>query len=221
MFEALNLYCERSSSEFWAEPLNAITNAAFIIAAWFVWRRARRTGDVSLGVRLLLALMLAIGIGSGLFHTYANKLTQFLDILPILIFQLVYLWLYCYRIISIRAAYVAGIVLVFLLSAMIGIQFRYLLNGSIIYAPAVIMLLALGIYHAATGKAERYAILGALALFVFSMASRTADAAYCFAFPLGTHFIWHLCNAMVLYILLSGFLSNQPAGQRFGSKRLA
>ena len=39
-------------------------------------------------------------------------------------------------------------------------------------------------------------------MFVVSLAFRTMDQAVCPAFPLGTHFIWHLLNAGVLYILL-------------------
>jgi len=31
---------------------------------------------------------------------------------------------------------------------------------------------------------------------------RTLDLAACSVFPAGTHFIWHVCNATVLYVLL-------------------
>jgi len=31
---AVDHYCERTSSAFDAEPLNALTNAAFLVAAW-------------------------------------------------------------------------------------------------------------------------------------------------------------------------------------------
>ena len=35
MFEIVDLYCERTSPVFWAEPVNALTNLAFFLAAWF------------------------------------------------------------------------------------------------------------------------------------------------------------------------------------------
>jgi hypothetical protein len=35
-----------------------------------------------------------------------------------------------------------------------------------------------------------------------SLALRTIDAAACDTFPLGTHFLWHIFNAAVLYVLL-------------------
>ena len=37
-------YCERLGPGFWAEPLNALTNLAFLIAALVMWRRTRGQG---------------------------------------------------------------------------------------------------------------------------------------------------------------------------------
>ncbi len=42
MFEPIDLYCERTSSAFWVEPVNALTNVLFLVSAWFVWRRAKK-----------------------------------------------------------------------------------------------------------------------------------------------------------------------------------
>jgi hypothetical protein len=39
-----------------------------------------------------------------------------------------------------------------------------------------------------------------LGIFSLSLVLRTVDAAICPAFPLGTHFIWHLLNGLVLYL---------------------
>ena len=39
-FTPLDLYCERLGPEFWAEPLNAISNGGFIVAAWLAWRNS-------------------------------------------------------------------------------------------------------------------------------------------------------------------------------------
>ena len=32
-------YCERTGPGYWSEPLNALSNAAFLVAAWASWRR--------------------------------------------------------------------------------------------------------------------------------------------------------------------------------------
>jgi hypothetical protein len=37
-------YCERTGAGFWAEPLNAISNASFLVAAALAFRLWRRRG---------------------------------------------------------------------------------------------------------------------------------------------------------------------------------
>jgi len=105
-------------------------------------------------------------------------------------------------------AYAISIVLTYLLAAIVGRQFPHILNGSLIYAPAILLLLILGIYHAATRRIERYVLLGAAGVFIVSLTCRTVDGIICPYFPLGTHFLWHVCNAIVLYLILRGFLVN-------------
>lgn len=212
MLEAVDLYCERTSPDFWAEPVNALTSAFFLLGAWYGWRRAGAIGAGSPGVWLLLALVCAIAVGSLLLHTFATKWSIWADVLPILIYQLVYLWLYCREIVGIRVTITVGFVLAYFLAAIYSRQFPDILNGSLMYAPATVVLLVLGIYHFTTRRIERYVLLGATGVFVFSLASRTLDHAVCPYFPLGSHFMWHACNALVLYLLLRGLLANQVQG---------
>ena len=42
MTRAIEMYCERTSAAWDAEPLNAVSNAAFFIAAWAAWRLNER-----------------------------------------------------------------------------------------------------------------------------------------------------------------------------------
>ncbi len=204
----IDLYCERTSPDFWAEPVNALTNIAFLIAAWFAWRRAKQLQATSPDLWLLIVFMCAIAVGSGLFHTFANYWSRWLDILPILIFQLVYLWVYSRHIVKTNIPYAMGIVLAYLLAAMVARQFPHIMNGSLMYAPAMFVLLILGIYHATTRRIERYVLLGAAGIFVVSFTCRTIDGFICPYFPLGAHFMWHVCNAIMLYLILRGFLAN-------------
>ncbi len=61
----LDGYCERIDPSFWSEPVNAITNAAFLIAALYMWRRSRSLPMA----QALCVVLFAIGVGSFLFHT--------------------------------------------------------------------------------------------------------------------------------------------------------
>ena len=86
--ESIDLYCERTGPELWSEPLNALSNLAFIGVAALLWRRAggrHSSGDI----RLLLALIAAVGIGSLVFHTLATRWAALLDIVFIALFVLV------------------------------------------------------------------------------------------------------------------------------------
>ena len=65
---------------------------------------------------------------------------------------------------------------------------------------------------AAVAKEEgvRRGLAPAALLFAISLGLRTADLALCPAFPLGTHFAWHILNAVVLYVLLRTAMAARP-----------
>jgi hypothetical protein len=94
MTDVMDVYCERVGPGLLAEPLNAVSNASFLLAAWAAWVLAKRTGTLSAGVRALIAIAALVGIGSILWHTYATSLALILDIVPILIFIIWFIWLY-------------------------------------------------------------------------------------------------------------------------------
>ena len=77
----IDLYCERIGPGLLAEPLNASTNGFFMIAAWWCWHSARKSARRD--VMVLAGTMFAIGIGSGLFHTFALPWAKLLDVIPL------------------------------------------------------------------------------------------------------------------------------------------
>ena len=208
VMETLDLYCERLGPGGWAEPFNASTNLAFFLAAWAVWRigaDARRPG---LDTGLLVLLIVAIGTGSALFHVFATPATRVADELPILVFQLCFVWLYGRRVIRLGRYGALALLAAFFLLAMAGRQFPQVLNGSLVYAAAVAFIVGLGAYHALARRREPWLLLWAAALLGISVALRTVDNALCDAFPPGTHFLWHLLNAVVLYLASRALLVN-------------
>ena len=78
----VDLYCERTGPALWAVPANALTNLAFIVAGLWGVREVRwhRTGTFA---EVLAWWVVAIGIGSMLFHAFAVKATIWADVLPI------------------------------------------------------------------------------------------------------------------------------------------
>ncbi|HDP94381.1 MAG TPA: hypothetical protein ENN40_03365 [Candidatus Aminicenantes bacterium] len=209
MFTPIDLYCERLGPGFWAEPVNALTNVFFLLAAWLAWYRARQLRAVSPAAGLLVGLLCAIGIGSFLFHTFATRWAELADVVPILLFQLTFVWLYSREVIGLNFSATTGILLAYFMASVFVGGFSYTLNGSLGYVPSLLVLLALGIYHALTRKKKRFMMAVAAGLFLASLIFRTLDNAVCPRCPLGVHFLWHICNAAMLYLVLSAWLANR------------
>lgn len=203
----IDIYCERLGPGLWAEPMNALTNAAFFLAGWLLWRRARRTGALTFPIASLLGLVFAIAVGSSLFHTFAQTWARVLDELPILLFQLLFAWLYARRVMGLRPLAAGSLLAAFLLTALFARQFPHLWNGSLIYAPAVALVAALGAYHYHTRKRARAHLVVAAVVLTAAVGLRTLDASVCDAFPLGTHFLWHLLVATVIYLCVVALLA--------------
>jgi hypothetical protein len=223
-------YCERGQdASFWAEPLNAISNGAFMIVAAAgaaaLWRRqvtARRDDPDRWALWALVALVAIIGAGSFAFHTFATRWAALADVAPIGAFMLGYLAYALRRYVDLAWwAVVFGLV-VFVAALQIAgsIECRPgllavtaaargpCLNGTLGYAPALLAMLAIGSWLVlASDRATGAMLLTAGAVFAVSMVLRTVDFEVCAATRLlgkarGTHALWHLCNALTLYLLL-------------------
>jgi hypothetical protein len=82
------------------------------------------------------------------------------------------------------------------------------------YLPALTALLACGVLLALRRHPAALWLLAAGGIFVVSLTFRALDQQVCDSFALGTHFMWHILNAVVLGTLLFGFL-------RHGTTRIA
>lgn len=211
----VDIYCERTSPAFWAEPANALTNLSFIAAAFWGLRTARARGEDSPAVWLLIALGFAIGIGSFLFHTVAEVWSSFADTLPIWVFVALACGICAVRLGGFRpgrvvmgALALAAVVAVLAASgdgsgaAATAAARAPRLNGSLQYAPAVVALAAFAALAFARRHPLRWWVAGALATFAVSLTARTFDMAVCPSFPLGLHWIWHLMNGLLIGLVL-------------------
>jgi hypothetical protein len=196
----IDLYCERLGPGLLAEPINALTNGAFFLAAWQLERLARQGKGRDPGVLALAVLALAIGVGSGLFHTFATGWALAADVIPILLFQLMVLLLYLRRRAGVATPAAMALCLAFLLACLAGRSFPGVLNGSLAYAPTLAVLAVLGWHQ--HRRSLPPSLLWATGLFSLSLLLRSLDNAVCPFWPTGTHLFWHLLNAAVL--VLSG-----------------
>jgi hypothetical protein len=193
----VDAYCERSDPSYWAEPVNAITNAAFLLAAYVMWHRCRGVAMA----RAMCAVLAAIGIGSYLFHTHAQVWAGLADVLPIAIFILLYLFAVNRDAFGLGSWAALGLTALFFPYAGMMIPTFSLIPGlgaSAGYAPVpLLILLYAGFLRDKLPEFARGLALGAVIL-VVSLTFRTLDGPVCSAWPVGTHFIWHLLNGLML-----------------------
>ncbi len=194
---ALDGYCERLGPAYWAEPINAVTNAAFLIAAVLMWRR---TGGLPLARAMCLVLG-AIGVGSYLFHTHAQVWAAVADVTPIGAFILLYLFAINRDAFGLGTWTALGLTALFFpYAGMMVPVFSMVpgLGGSAGYAPvALLILLYAAFLRDKIPDLARGLAIGALIL-VISLSFRTIDEAVCPALPVGTHFLWHILNGIML-----------------------
>lgn len=200
----IDIYCERMGPELWAEPLNAITNLAFIVAAILLLRMILRADEAvrrDPAVWVLTGLVLVIGVGSSLFHTFATRWAMLSDVIPIAFFILIYTWYAIRRFVAAPVWVCAlGVASVLVLATAIPPLTGY--RGGA-YVAALTALVAIGGYlKFRTGHPGGVALLFAAAVFAVSLTLRTVDLPLCEAVPLGTHFLWHVLNGCVLFIVV-------------------
>ncbi len=222
-------YCERGGNpDYWAEPLNAVTNGAFILAALagIVMLAFRPSSQRSFWHYLFILNFIAIGIGSYMFHTVPNVKTVQADTGPIGFFMLAYLTFALRRLAGVSwfltlagiAAFIGLMALAFNIQCWDG-RFGFLLdnvpagaqarclNGSLGYAPALIAIWLMASLLSLKRHPSAGLVFGAGCVFIASMAFRSLDLRLCgewivFGHRLGTHFIWHILNALTLFLLL-------------------
>lgn len=214
----IDIYCERTAGGFWAEPINALTNLAFVIAALIAWPVAWRRPQRSLPELIVIALVAIIGIGSFLFHTLATPFSAALDVIPIWLFFFLYILLLFMRVargntFDILGYMIFTIVGFAVLAYLVGLASRNgaPLNGSLQYAPALLAMALAAAIAAWRGHPVWRYFAAATAIFIMSLTFRSLDQSTCAATAgYGTHFLWHLLNAAVLGILLQGVVRELP-----------
>ena len=216
LWDQVGCYCERAlNPAFWAEPLNAVSNLAFMLAAVMAYADYRATspkrGDPV--IVFLIILMMVIGAGSFLFHTFATSWARIADVVPIGVFifafvLMAYRWLIGLSWLLALAVAVAVTVATFAMPPWF--------NGSALYGPALLMLVVTCIWLWLRGNGAAKWLLSATVVFAISLTLRTIDRTdlVCGVHQIGTHWAWHTLNAVVLYLLLRALIDNPPAVSR-------
>ena len=211
----IDIYCERLEIGIWAEPINAVTNVAFILASIFMWLRCKNLVEG----RLLSFLLFSIGCGSFLFHTFAQTWAAILDVAAILIFILTYIFIANRSFLAwSKMVSVFGVILFFpyqllLANILSNIQF---FGSSVQYIPvAILIFIYSGLLRKTEPNLSRGLLIGATIL-CLSIVFRIIDEPLCSILSVGTHFVWHILNAIMLSWMIEILRRHMLAGYSLG-----
>ena len=206
-FEPIDSYCERLEPGFLGRASQRRHQSGLCCCRLYLrFEGGNRTAGSDAWVKGLCLWVVVIGIGSFLFHTFANRWSVQADVVPIQIFIFAYTLFALRRLAGlgwIRSS--LGFILIFgvLIGAMTQVPRGWfeVTNGSLGYAPAFIILLGFALYFLVRGQPVGHPLLLAGGLFAVSLSFRSVDMAVCDGFPLGTHFMWHVLNGTLLGVL--------------------
>ena len=212
--ESIDMYCERTDPGLWSEPLNALTNLAFLLAAALLWRQAGR--GAGRDTRVLILLIGAVGLGSMAFHTLATRWAALLDIGFIAVFVLFFHQRFQVRALGrSNGAANLGVAVFVVLAGLFVLATKQLptlsQNDSESYLAPFLLLLVCARQAAPRWPEAARWLNRAAGLFVASLVCRAIDQPLCAVWPAGTHLGWHLINAAMLYCCLRGLLATRPA----------
>lgn len=210
------IYCERLEDVgFWVEPINALSNLFFVLAAIMVYQLIRKS-EVSpkLPVYLLAIMLFIIGVGSFLWHTFAEPWAEAADVIPIMVYILLYILFFSRYVLHytyfLASAMVGGF---FLFSFLFGqaVDMSWL-NGGIGYVPPILYLLFLTLLTQEQEQLKK--LFPLIGLFFISLTFRSVDMSVCECPCVGTHFLWHLLNAAFLFLLIQFMVQYQEDTNR-------
>ncbi|MEL6808582.1 MAG: ceramidase domain-containing protein [Pseudomonadota bacterium] len=218
LWREIDGYCERLGPGYWAEPVNAVTNAAFVLAALWMWRRS---SGVPLA-RGLCVVLGVIGVGSYLFHTHAQVWAAIVDVTPILGYILLYIfavnrdvWRMPWWMAGLGTAafipYAALTVPIWQNLPVLGVSAGY------IPVPVLIAIYAALLWRRHPDFAR--GLLVGVGILMLSLTLRSIDETLCDRLPLGTHFAWHLLNALMLGWMIEVYVRHIRAHPLEGVER--
>jgi hypothetical protein len=214
----IDLYCERTSASWWNEPLNVVTNLAFFVAAYMIGRQLHGIQKKTLTVVTwdlwaLSVLIALIGLGSLLFHLLAQRWASWLDVMFIAFYLHFFVAVYLRQVMhwSWRWAWL-GIIFFFIFAQVVTTfmaqwQLAWL-QGTTQYQPALLGLCLLSLLSFLRRQTSGVWLLAAALVFLMSLLFRQMDLPLCHEWRYGTHFIWHLLNAVVLWMTARAIIQN-------------
>src|SRR3989344_748627 len=198
MLDIPTQYCESLSGHFLSQPLNAISNVTFLIAAFVAYQYLRQQPATRLYI--LPILLGVIGIGSAWWHTTNSHVGDILDTFSIGLFVSIVAILLLTQIT--RSKIVATIYFTLLLASVIITERFPILNDSLPYVILLGGFVIAGIIYIKKFPSAKVIFVSASFTFLTAIIFRSTDILLCPLIPLGTHFLWHVLVAGLGYQII-------------------
>jgi hypothetical protein len=213
-------YCETLSAlstnsiAFPIEPANTVSNGVIVLfglaSMYMVAKRTPRAYDLY----IVSALLVACGIGSGIWHGLRDGTALFWEVRAGLFFLLGVAICWSFRLWSpiISAAFVAAFVVSFELSR----DYFGITNQRWVAAAPAVILFGSILAAQTVIRSKKAALLGlaAMGLSLTALAFRTYDLTVCDSFPMGTHWLWHMFNSAGGFTAMMAIITLQTQGAR-------
>lgn len=211
-------YCETLSAlsaqsvAFPIEPANTVSNGVIVLfglaSMYMVAKRTPRAYDLY----IVSALLVACGIGSGIWHGMRDGTALFWEVQAGLYFLLGVAICWSRRLWSPTGSliFVVAFVLAFLYSRQYLGAFQ---QRWVAIAPAVVLFGSI-LAAQTVMRSKKAALLGlaAMGLSLTALAFRTYDMTICDSFPMGTHWLWHMFNSAGGFTAMLAIITLQTQG---------
>lgn len=202
--DGVQLYCEHSAAGLWAETCNVLSTGAFLFVAWSLWRR-HLPSEARREARRIALLIGLLGIGSLTFHMSEQEWAYWFSAGTIALFIAFFLQRYLKRVVRTHnGTFLLGLVGMLVCGETLERLGGLGLNGSEYYIGPAVGLVILARWALEKSRDSASWMLLAACLLPVALAVRSLDQKVCSVFPLGTHFLWHLLAAAVLYLCVRG-----------------
>lgn len=200
-------YCEAGPIAWFPEPLNIFSSLVFLLA-FAALHKIYRRGTPDRVFLVMIWLVLAIGVGSMLWHSTGEPWALALDIAPIALLVPLYLLVFTQRVFHWHPALawlvIACVFLCIYLASLVAND--VLLQKSNAFVPVVLVLGGLALYLRSRDARAAQVFLVAALCFALAIACRALDIWLCASLPMGTHFLWHIFSAVTVYLLVKDLM---------------
>jgi hypothetical protein len=198
ILDPISLYCARTGPGLLDEPLSLMAGLAFLPVALQIVRWSRDVPQL----RLMAGLTFLLCPGAIWLHMMPSLLALAVNLLPVLLLILGYFYLVNRDMVRLGPTMALICTLLILPFAAVSLPLVGMVRGAVSSAAYVsVPVLLLGyaaVLRHDTPQAARGLFLAALIMGA-ALAARTADAPLCEDWPYGTHFLWILGVAVLLW----------------------